>query len=151
MEVEAVEIPGILYHLHICTGVMVMVELVVVHTRTLVGSQLPQTDMVLPLSHMDLPLLSHTDLPRLISMVPHPKHMDLPLLSHMDLRRLISMVPHPKRMELPLLNHIHLPRPSRLVLLKVMDLQNRNQSMGLLVAPTDRRNLAVGVEKIMLT
>jgi len=146
MEVEAVETPGILYHLHTCTGVVVvMVELVEVHTRTLVGSQLLQTDMVLPLSHMDLPLHSHTDLPRLISMVPHPKHMDLHLLSHMDLRRLISMVPHPKRMELPLLNHTHLPRPSRLVLLlQVMDLQNRNQSMGLLVAPTDRRNLAVG-------
>lgn len=145
MEVEAVETPGILYHLHICTGVVVIVELVEVHTRTHVGSQLPQTHMVLRLSHMDLPLLSHTDLPLLISMVPHPKHMDLHLLSHMDLRRLISMVLHPKHMELPLLNHLHLPRPSPLVLLlKVMDLQNRNQSMGLLVAPTDRQNLAVG-------
>jgi len=145
MEVEAVETLGILYHLHICTGVVVMVELVEVHTRTLVVSQLPQTGMALRLSHMDLPLLSHTDPPRLISMVPHPKHMDLPLLSHMDPRLLISMVLHPKHMELPLLNHIHLPRPSRLVLLlKVMDLQNRNQSMGLLVAPTDRRNLTVG-------
>jgi len=145
MEVEAVETPGILYHLHTCMGAVVMLELVEVHTRTLVDSQLPQTDMVPPLSHMDLLLHSHTDLPRLISMVPHPKHMDLHLLSHMDLRHLISMVLHPKRMELPLLNHTHLPHPSRLVLLlKVMDLQNRNQSMGLLVAPTDRRNLAVG-------
>lgn len=145
MVVEAVETPGILYHLHTCTGVVVVVELVELHTRTLVGSQLPQTDMVLPLSHMDLPLHSHTDLPRLISMVPHPKHMDLPLLSHMDLRRLISMVPHPKHMELPLLNHTLLPRPSRLVLLlKIMDLQNRNLSMGLLVAHMVHRNLAVG-------
>jgi hypothetical protein len=87
MEVEAVETSGILYHLHICTGVVVMVELVEVHTRTLVGSHLPQTHTVLRLSHMDLPLLSHTDLRRLISMVPRRKHMDLPLLSHMDLRR----------------------------------------------------------------
>jgi hypothetical protein len=152
MEAEAVETPEILYHLHICTGVAVMVELVEVHTQILVGSQLPQVHMVLRLSLMDLPLLNHTDLRRLIPMVPHPKHMDHPLLSHMDLPRLISMVPHPKLTELPLLNHMDLPHPNHLVLrlLKVMGLQNRNQSMDLLVAPTDRRNLAVGEEKITL-
>jgi hypothetical protein len=112
-ELEAVDTPGTLYHLHIYTGMVVMVELVELHTRILVGSQLPRTHMVLHLSHMDLPLLSHTDLPLL-------SHMDLPLLSRLVL------------------------------LLKVMGLLTRNQIMGHSVAPTDRRNLAVGQERITL-
>lgn len=151
MEVEAVETPGTLYHLHICTGVVVMVELMEVHTQTLVDSQLPQMLMVLRLSRMDLPLLNHTDLRRLITMLPHPKHMALPLLSHMDLPRLSSMVLHPKRMELLLHNHMDLPHTNRLALrlLKIMGLQSRNQSMDLLVAPTDCPNL-VGEEKVTM-
>ena len=137
MEVEAVETPGILYPLQTCTGVVVLVELLAVHTQTLVGFQLPQMLMVL--------LLSLMELRRLIPMVLHPKHMDRPLLSHMDLLRLTSMVPHPKRMEPPLLNRMDLPHPNRSVLrlLEVMGLQNRNRSTDLLVAPTDHRNLVV--------
>jgi hypothetical protein len=67
-------------------------------------------------------------------MASHLNPMVLPLLNHMVL---------------PLLNHMVLPHPNLtdLLLLKLMDLRNLNQFMvlheDLLVAHTDRRNLAV--------
>lgn len=94
MEVGAVEILEILYHLPICTGVAVMLVLVEVCTLTRVGSQHP-------LIHMDLLLLNHMHLLRLIPMASHRNPMGRP--------HQIRMVPHPSLMVLPRLNHMVLP------------------------------------------
>lgn len=90
MEVEAVEILEILYHLPIYTGLAVVLVLVEVCTLTRVGSQHPQI-------HMDLLLLNHMHLPRLIPMASHLNPMGRP--------NQIPMVPHPSLMVLPRLNH----------------------------------------------